>query len=136
MLIQIFVLKVTNNERNILTHHEIIDRMAKQIESVITQVCKESKLWIHPNLQRPSFSLMISFKFTYLLLYCRYMNLKKGILLRNHSQPLKLQQNKILSQILIRRGFKKVEISSCLRYCCLSYEAIMHRLKSMFSLTN
>ena len=30
MLIQIFVLKVMNNERKILTHHEMIDRMAEQ----------------------------------------------------------------------------------------------------------
>ena len=42
MLIQIFVLKVINNERKILTHHEMIDRMAEQIESVITQECKQS----------------------------------------------------------------------------------------------
>ena len=27
MLIQTFVLKVINNEKNILTHHEIIDRI-------------------------------------------------------------------------------------------------------------
>ena len=41
MLIRRFVLKVINNERNILTHHEIIDRIAEQIVFVITQVCKE-----------------------------------------------------------------------------------------------
>ena len=44
---------------------EIIDRNAEQTESVITQVCKEQKLWIHPNLQRSSFSFSYSFKFTY-----------------------------------------------------------------------
>ena len=49
MLIRILILKV-NNKRKILTHHEIIDRIAEKIESVIIQVCKES--------------------------YCRYMNLK------------------------------------------------------------
>ena len=38
MLIQTFVLKVINNERKILTHHEIIDCIAEKIESVITQV--------------------------------------------------------------------------------------------------
>ena len=65
IFIRIFVLKVINNERNILTHHEIIDRMVEQAKSVITQVCKESKLWIHPNLRRPNFSLTFSFKFTY-----------------------------------------------------------------------
>ena len=56
MLIQIFVLKVITNERKILTDH---DRMAGQIQSVIAQVCKESKLWIHPNLRRPSFSCFL-----------------------------------------------------------------------------
>ena len=51
MFIRRFVLKVINNERKkSLTHHEIIDRIAQQIVLVITQVWKESKLWIHPNL--------------------------------------------------------------------------------------
>ena len=48
-----------------LTHHEIIDRIAQQIVLVITQLCKESKLRIHPNLRPPSFSFTYSFKFTY-----------------------------------------------------------------------
>ena len=65
MLIRIFVLKVTNNKRNILTHHETIDLMSEQTKMVITQVCKESKLLVHPNFQRRSFSLTFSFKFTY-----------------------------------------------------------------------
>ena len=30
MIIQIFVLKVINNERKTLTHHKIIDRVAQQ----------------------------------------------------------------------------------------------------------
>ena len=42
MLIRMFVLKVINNERKILTRHEIIDRIAEQIVLVITRVCKES----------------------------------------------------------------------------------------------
>ena len=42
MLIQLFALKVINNERKILTRHEIIDRIAEQIVLVITRVCKES----------------------------------------------------------------------------------------------
>ena len=37
-----FVLKVINNERKILTRHEITDCIAEQIELVITRVCKES----------------------------------------------------------------------------------------------
>ena len=37
-----FVPKVINNERKILTCHEIIDRIAEQIALVITRVCKES----------------------------------------------------------------------------------------------
>ena len=41
MLIRTFVLKVINNERKILTNNEVIDCIAEQIESVVTQVCKE-----------------------------------------------------------------------------------------------
>ena len=36
MFIRMFVLKVINNERNILTRHEIIGRIAEQIVSVVT----------------------------------------------------------------------------------------------------
>ena len=60
MLIRTFVLKVINNYRKILTHHEIIDCIAEKIVSVITQVCKETKLWIHSNLRRPNFSFTYS----------------------------------------------------------------------------
>ena len=49
----------------ILIHHEITDDITEQIVSVIIQVCKELKLWIHPNLRRPSFSFTYSFKFNY-----------------------------------------------------------------------
>ena len=42
MLIRMFVLKVINNERKILTRHEIIDSIAEQIVLEITRVCKES----------------------------------------------------------------------------------------------
>ena len=51
MLIWTFVLKVINNDRKLLTDHEIVDCIAEQIESVISQVCKKSKFWIHPILQ-------------------------------------------------------------------------------------
>ena len=44
MLIRMFVLNVTNHVRKKLTHHEIIDRIAEQTESLITKVCKASKL--------------------------------------------------------------------------------------------
>ena len=98
MLIPRFVLKVINNERKNLTHHEVIDRIAQQIAFVITQMCKESRLWIHPNLRAQVSHLLI-----HLLLYCRCMDLRKGILfkkIRNHSQPLKLQQsNKICHKL-------------------------------------
>ena len=58
-LIRTFVLKVINNyfERKKLAYHEIIDRISEQSESVISQVCKESKLWIHPSLRWPRLSL-------------------------------------------------------------------------------
>ena len=52
ILIETFVLKVINNERKKLTHHEIIDRIADQTASVIIQVSKELKLRIRPNLRR------------------------------------------------------------------------------------
>ena len=63
MLIPRFVVKVINNERKNLTHHEVIDRIAQQIAFVITQMCKESRLWIHPNLRGPSFSFTYSLTF-------------------------------------------------------------------------
>ena len=44
ILIQTLVLKMINNERKILTNHEIIYHIAEQTKSVITQLCKESKL--------------------------------------------------------------------------------------------
>ena len=40
MLIRTFILKAINYARKILTHHEIIDHIAEEIESVITQVFK------------------------------------------------------------------------------------------------
>ena len=55
MLIQTFILKVINNDRKVLTDHEITDHIAEQIESVIIQVCIELKFWIHPNLPRSVF---------------------------------------------------------------------------------
>ena len=67
MPIRTLVLKVINNDRKSLIDHKIIDRIAEQIESVITQVYKELKFWIHPNpnLGRWRFSFTYSFKFTY-----------------------------------------------------------------------
>ena len=71
MLIQTFVLKVINNERKKLTHHEIIDRIADQTASVIIQVSKELKLRIRPNLRRVALFteggswFTYSFKYTY-----------------------------------------------------------------------
>ena len=56
MLIRLFDSKIIYNNRKCLTDHEIIDRIAEQIESVITQMCRESKFWIHLNSRRPSFS--------------------------------------------------------------------------------
>ena len=40
MLIRTFVLKVINNERKILIHHEIIDYIAEQTVSGITKYAK------------------------------------------------------------------------------------------------
>ena len=81
MHIRIFLLKVTNNERKILTHYEYADRIAEQIESVITQMHKQSKLWIHRNFNEPGFSLAFSFKFTYFCIVDIW-TLKKGFFKR------------------------------------------------------
>ena len=64
---------------------ETIDGIA-----VITQICKEPKLWIHPNLRRPSFSFTYSFKFT---CFCtvHIQTLKKNK--KPLKKSLKLQQN-------------------------------------------
>ena len=91
MLIQTFVLKIINNERKILTHHEIIDCTADKIKSVIAQMCKETKSWNHPTLQRLNFSFTYSFKFTYVdLIYKYYKYFVKET--KNHWQPLTLHQ--------------------------------------------
>ena len=52
--------KSNNNEKKLLTRHEIVDGIAENIASVITQLCKEAKLWIHPNIWRPNFSFTYS----------------------------------------------------------------------------
>ena len=87
MLIRTFVLKIINNERKLLIHHNIIGCISEQIVSVITQVYKESKLWmIHPNLRRPRFSFTYSIAFTYFCIV-EIWTLNKGNLLmkiRNH----------------------------------------------------
>ena len=44
MLIRTFVLMVINNDRKSLTDHEIIDRIAEQIESAITQVLQRIEI--------------------------------------------------------------------------------------------
>ena len=56
-LIRTFVLKVINNKRKILIHHEITDHIVKQI----ILVCIKSKFWIHPNLRLPNFSSLVTF---------------------------------------------------------------------------
>ena len=67
MLFQRFILKVINNERKILIHREINDCISQQIGPVITQVWKESKLYIYPgaNLRGQVSLFTYSFKFTY-----------------------------------------------------------------------
>ena len=55
--------------------------IAEKIVSVITQVCKETKLWIHPNL-RPNSSFTYSFKFTYFCIV-NIWTLKKDFVIEN-----------------------------------------------------
>ena len=47
ILFRMFFLKVINNERKILTHHEIIDRITQQIVLVITSELTEAKFLIY-----------------------------------------------------------------------------------------
>ena len=67
--------KSNNNERKVLTHHEIHN--CRKLVSVTTQVCKETKLLIHSNLQTPNISFTYSFKFTYFCIVDIWA-LKKG----------------------------------------------------------
>ena len=67
-----FVLKVINNERKILTRHEIADCIAEQIELVITRVCKESMSSSKPTTVKCPIYLFMK---VHLLLLCRCMDL-------------------------------------------------------------
>ena len=128
MLIRTFVLKVINNKRRKLTHHKIINRIAEQIVLVITQVSKQSKLWVHPNLRRPSFLFTFSFKFTYFCIVYIYINLKKGILLKKiRNFVTNLHNREALRKLHMQLG-----ISSCLGYGRLTYKATIYSLKPMF----
>ena len=58
MLIRALFLKVINNERKTLTHHDTIDHNAAHIVQI-------NKPWIHPNLRQPNLSFVYSSKLTY-----------------------------------------------------------------------
>ena len=84
MFIRMFVLKVINNEVKNLTPHEIIDRIAEQIVLVITGGFEESMSLSEFTAVK---CLIYLFSLVHLLLLCRCMDLKKGILItkiRNH----------------------------------------------------
>ena len=66
MLIRTLFLKVINNERKILTHHEIIDCIAEQIVQTIKTV-DSSELKAAKSLIYSVTQLVYSFKFTYVL---------------------------------------------------------------------
>ena len=116
MFIGTFILKLINNKRKILTHQEIISRIAEKIELLITQVCKEPKLLIHPSLRRPSFSFTYVSSLTFKLYV--YIGLTKGILLkkiRNHSKPLKFVTH-LQNRQALRKLNMQLRIPSCLGY--------------------
>ena len=59
--------------------------------SVINQVCKETKLWIHPNLWRPNSYILIhlsSLTFVLQIYGDRYMNLHKNDFVKENKKPL------------------------------------------------
>ena len=103
MFNRIFTLKVINIESKILAYPQIIDRIAEQIELVITQLWKESKFWVHQNLKQTSFSLTCSFKFTYICI-ANMSNLKRNFIKENQ-KPFTVIKNtakcRSLSQIYI-----------------------------------
>ena len=70
MVIRMFILKVINNERKILTHNEIIDRIAEQIVLVITRVCKESM----SSSELTAVKCLIYFSFIYLFIYLKLIS--------------------------------------------------------------
>ena len=83
--------------------------IAEQIVSVITQVCKGSKLRIDPNLRRPSFSFTYSFKFTYFFFWENKKPFKTIKITRKHKN--------------LRRLRIQLEIPSCLGYGPKSFDA-------------
>ena len=79
ILIQIFVLKVMNNERKTLTRHEMIALQNKLCWWLL--VCVKNQ-WVHPKLRRSSVSFTYLFKFTYFC-FVDVWTLKKEFCLRN-----------------------------------------------------
>ena len=107
ILIRPFVLKVINNERMILTHHEIIDWTAKISVSVISQW-----IWV------PNSSFTYPVKFTYFCIvdisqYMTWKVTKYGIfwpvfscnLLRKSPYSVQIHENKVQKKILIWTQF-------------------------------
>ena len=129
LLIQTFVLKIINNERKILTHHEIIDCTADKIVSVIAQMCKKTKLWNHPTLQRLNFSFTYSFKFTYVDLIYRYKDLRKKNFVKetkNYWQPLTLHQ-----KMKIYEALRKLHMR--FKNCRVNFKSEWYLWESWFS---
>ena len=76
--------KSDNNERKILTHHEIIDCIAEKILSVIVQVCKEI---VDSSELAANRFLICLFAYVHLLLYCRYIDLHKSDFVKENKKP-------------------------------------------------
>ena len=79
ILIQSFVLKVINNKRKILIHHEIIihhDRITQQIVLVVTEVCTKH--------QSCGF-VRTSGQVSHLLIHLSSLTLEKEFHLKAHS---------------------------------------------------
>ena len=92
--------------------------MAEKIVLVITEVCAESIISSEITAVKCLIYLFIE---VHLLLLCRCMDLRKGILfkkIRNHSQPLKLQKHTTIFQKFTYQGnlHMQLEIPSCLGY--------------------
>ena len=129
-----------NIERKILTHYEIIDHMPEQTESAITQVNKESKLWVHPNLKLTSFSLNFSFKFTYICIPDIWT--LKGNFVKENKKSFNFikttTKQKFITNLHSREALRKLHMQLVIPVAwdmgqkTLTYKATMHKLNSMF----
>ena len=106
---------------------------------MITQLCKESKQWVHPNLQQAIFLLTFPFKFPYISIVDIW-SLKRNLVTENKKPFTAIKtttKHKCVTNLYIKALRKlgmQLEIPICLGYGpkALTYKAKMHKLDSIF----